>query len=156
MDFSEALNIKTSDIERPPLPPMGHYRFVVDSYKFGEANSGDDSWDTVDFQLKAVEAQDDVDPEALTAAGGIKSISLRHSFMFTKAQDAEAAASNGQTLYRLKRFLTEHLGLDEKGSLKETIDSSKGAQCIADIVHKASKKDPETPFANIGRTAPVA
>ena len=154
MDFREALNVKINEIERPPLPPLGHYVFKVTKYEFGEVGNG--RFDTVDFRLQAVEAREDVDQEALSTAGGLKSVSLRHRFMFNKGETEEDKANFNRTLFNMKRFLSEHLGLGDSGGLKEAIDSSIGQQVLANVTYRPDPNDPEIQYAEIGRTAPVA
>ena len=154
MDFREALNVKIADIERPPLPPLGHYVFKVTKYEFGEVGNG--RFDTVDFRLQAVEAREDVDTEALSTAGGLKQVSLRHRFMFNKGETEEDKANFNRTLFNMKRFLSEHLGIGTDGGLKEAIDASIGQQVLANVTYLPDPNDPEIQYAEIGRTAPVA
>ncbi len=154
MDFSQALNINVQEIVRPPLPPLGHYIFKVSKYEFGEVGNG--RFDTVDFRLTAVEAREDVDQEALSTAGGLKQVSLRHRFMFNKGETEEDKANFNRTLYNLKRFLAEHLGLGGSGALKQQIDSSIGQQVLANVTYRQDANDPDVQYAEIGRTAPIA
>lgn len=152
MDFAQALNVNTAEIERPPLPPLGHYVFKVTKYEFGEVGNG--RFDTVDFRLQAVEAREDVDQEALAKVGGVKCVSLRQRFMFNKGETDEDKAMFDRTLFNLKRFLSEHLGIEE-GALKQAIDSSIGQQCLANVTYRPDPNDAEIQYAEIGRTAPI-
>jgi len=156
MDFTKALDVKTDKIERPPLPPIGHYIFeVFKQPQLSEVGNG--TYDLVTFPFKAIEvASDDVDTAELKKYGGIKMVVTQHKFMFNKADDEESAASNQRTLFNLKRFLCEHLGIEEGGSLRETIDAAVGRQCMANIQYRPDKNNPENIFAEIGKTAPVA
>lgn len=161
-DFTEALNVKVDEIEKPPLPPQGHYVMQVgQKIVYGEASSNKDGtqreWDTVEFSMKGVEPTQDVDPEALENFGGASAINLRNSFMFEKGDTPEIKAAFDRTLYQCKRFIEEHLGIDTAGmSLKEAIEQAKGAQCIGEVKYRPDPRDPENMFAELGRTAPLS
>lgn len=154
MNFAEALKVKAEAVERPPLAPKGHYIFKVTKRSFDTIGNG--KWDVVDFQLQGQEAKEDVDLDELSKFGGLKSVNLRHRFMFPKEESDEAQAQFKRTLFNLRRFLTEHLGLSAEGELRELIDQSIGNQCIANVQWRADQNDPEVFYAEIGRTAPVA
>src|SRR5262245_14973510 len=81
-DFTEALNVKVGEIERPPLIPVGVYRGVVT--KIPSYDTISDDWDVVDFQIRLLEMVDGNEDE-LREYGGLSEVSvLRHRFMFTK------------------------------------------------------------------------
>ena len=156
MNFADALNVKVGDFERPPLPPVGHYVWRVEKVEFGDVADG--RFDTVDFRLSAVSPGEDVDQEALAEAGGIKGIRLRYRFMFNTGDDPESKANAERTFFNLRQFLTKHLQIDgaEDMSLKEAIDASIGAQCLANLQLRPDRENPEIMYPEIGRTAPVA
>src|SRR5690606_14436969 len=112
-------------------------------------------YDVVNFQLQAVEALGDVDPEELAAIGGVKSVNLRHNFMFNRGDDPEATAKRNRTLYSMRVFLTKHLGLEDDGPVKALIDASVGMQCIGQVGYRPNKLNPEEQFAEISKTAPM-
>jgi len=155
MDFSEALNVKVDEIERPPLAPVGHYVFQISKpVAFGEVGNG--RFDTVDFALKASEARDDVDPDDLAAAGGINAVNLTHRFLINKGEDEDSEAQRKRTLYNIRNFLVRTLGLEEEGkTLKELLDEAHGQLLIAEVAHRADPKDAEIMYPEIKRTAPV-
>lgn len=159
MDFSEALNINTSEIEKPPLPPLGHYVFQVAKIVLGsiESKKTGDKWDTVEFQLQGVDATQDVDPVSLEQFGGAKMVRVTNRFMFPKGDKPEDEANFKRTLFNCKRFLTEHLGMDvgDDMPLKQAIDSSKGMQCVGSIQYRPNPDNPEEIYAELGRTAPL-
>ena len=154
-NFMEALNQKTGDIEKPPLLPIGTYKWVVDKYSTDSIANGD--WDVVDFNLKLVEPTEDVDSDDLEAFGNVVGQVRRLRFMFPTSPDE--TANFQKTLYNLRRFLADHLQIDgaEEMELKEALANAKGHMCLANIVWTTDKKDPsgENKFDNIGRTAPV-
>lgn len=152
MNFNDALNTKQSEIERPPLLPSGTYRAVVTKVpaldKRGE-------YEVCDFQLKMLEAQEDVDPDALTEYGGLGPTAVaRRSFMFNSNDEAAFK----RTLFDLKRFLLDHLQVagDDNTTLKELLNSSVNAQCLAFIRWRPDKNDPEIQYVEVAKTAPIA
>jgi len=152
VNFAEALNTKAGDIERPPLVPVGHYRVL--SEKVPALDSvADGKYDIVDFQLKVLEALEDVDADELAEFGSIADARLRRRFMF----DTEDESNFKRSLYNLKRFLLEHLQVDgnDKTDLKELLNNSINQECIAQVRWTTDKRDGETQYAEVGRTAPV-
>lgn len=152
MDFTDALNLTPEEIIRPPMLPVGHYRAMVS--KVPEITTSDDEkWDFVDFLLKVVEAQDDVDADELREFGPLSSVSRRHRFLFNKDPNEETAFK--RTLFNLKRFLGDHLGVEE-APLKQWLDNSVNHQCLIKVGRRTDKNDKETIYEDIKGTAPVA
>lgn len=155
-NFKEALNVDVQTIEKPPLPPVAHYRWKVIGRSFGSVGNG--KYDTVDFRMQAIELnEEDPTPElldAVEACGGVNSIRLRHRFMFNTGDDEEAQAAFDKTKWYLKQFLVDHLGLMDEGSLSSLIDGAINCTCVADIRHRPDETNPDNAFAEIGRTAP--
>lgn len=151
VDFASIANKKLADVERPPLPPIGHYSWAV--IKLPElSESGDGRWEILNFPVRATAALDDVDPEELAAYGKVENIVQSHRFMFSKEDETEFK----KTEYRLRKFLEDHLKCgDESMSLNEAINASLNAQFVAPIVHRQDKNDPELFHANLGSTAPL-
>lgn len=156
MNFQEALNTKVDEIERPPLLPMGTYRWLVEKHPALDTIANG-RFDVCDFILKCVEAKDDVDVEDLQAyienAGDLSGARIRHRFMFNKEDEGNFKRS----MFNLKRFITEHLGVGEEAgmSLKELLAQSVGQQCLGTIKWRPDQNDPEIQYAEIGTTAPV-
>ena len=155
MNFNDVLNKKASDIERPPLLPMGQYTAKVVKVPSMDSKSSDKgSWDILEFTLMPVAASEDVDPELLHKFGAFGPASAqRHSFMFNK--DDQAAFD--RTLFNLKRFLLEHLQIpgDDSSSIKELLDQAVGQHCLIQIRWDPDRNDPEIQYPRIARTAPM-
>jgi len=149
MNFNDALNVKMEEIERPPLIPVGTYRAVVSKVPSTDTIAKG-AYDVLDFILKLVEAQDDVDQDELKAYGPLTNAAVRHRFLF----DTEDKSKFDRTLYNLKRFLEEHLKV-EGGSLKECINNARNQQCLVAVKWRPDKDDPEVQYNEVGRTAPV-
>lgn len=153
VNFADALNTSANSIERPPLIPVGTYSAVVSRLPSMETIS-DGRWDVLDFQMRLLQPQDDVDQDDLAAYGGLGPQSvLRFRFMFNK----EDEAAFKRTLFNLKNFLQKHLQIDapENAPLKELIDMSVNHQCLVYVKWRADKNDPELFYNEIGKTAPL-
>lgn len=151
LKFSDVANKKADEIERPPLPPVGTYLWLVTKIPTIQENVKD-QWDIVEYQVKAVAAQDDVDAEAIAAYGNVSNITNRIAFLFDTTDPAKFA----QTEYNHKRFLAEHLQCWEDGAgLKEAMNSSVNHQFLGTVKWTPDKQDPEVYHANISKTAPV-
>ena len=153
MNFADALNTKAAAIERPPIIPVGTYRAVVTKIPSLD-KVGDGKWETLDFQLRLIEAQEDVDQDDLAKYGGLGATSIaRRRFMF----NSEDQAAFDRTMYDLKRFLTEHLQVSgvADASVKELLDGSVNHECMVFIQWRADKNDPEIQYAEIRKTSAV-
>jgi predicted RNA-binding Zn ribbon-like protein len=152
VDFASIANKKIEDVERPPLPPVGTYRFQI--MKLPDiSTSNDGRWDIVEFSMRAVEATDDVDPDDIARYGDVNKIIQRHRFIFNKEDATEFA----RTEFNLRRFLQDHVRCAEADdTINTAINNSVNQQVMANVVWKQDRNDQEVFHANIGRTAPVA
>ena len=151
MDFKSIASKKLEAVEKPPLPPVGTYRWVITKLpEIREVSSEKGAWDAVEFQLKAVEAMDNVDMDGYN--GKIDSITQRLSFMFDKNDEANFQ----KTEYRFKKFLVEHVKCaDESMALNEAMNASVNGQFLADIRWDPDKNNPGEYNANIAKTPPL-
>ena len=156
MRFSDALDRKGEEIERPPLVPIGTYLWTVKSMP--ETDSiADGRFDVVDFKLGCIAPQEDVDPDALAEyaakAGNIAGMTRRHRFLF----NTEDEGAFNRTLFNLKRFMKEHLQIEEMDdiSLKEALALAVNRQCLASVKWRPDPRDPEIMYDEIDRTAPA-
>lgn len=152
MNFRDVAKKKLADVERPPLPPVGHYIFLITKQPSIETLKGDE-WDVVDFVMKGIAPSEDVDMEALAAYGDVTRIVMRHRFMFNKNDENEF----NRSLFNMRRFLEEHVKCATPDmDLTTAMNAAVNNQVMAQVVWKADKNDAELMHANIGRTAPVA
>lgn len=155
MDFNSVLNVKASDIERPPMIPVGTYRAKVKKIpEVGERSSDKGNWDTLDFQMQLVEPGDDVNSEELAKYGNLNAAVRRRGFMF----DKNDKGSFDRTLFQLKQFLLIHLKVDgsDDTPLKELINNSIGQECQVFIRWRPDPNDKEVMYDEIGKTLPIA
>lgn len=153
MNFQEAAKMKTSEIERPPLVPLGTYEAVVKKVPATETIA-DGKFDTCDFTLNLVRAEEDVDQEELKKFGGLTANTMmRHRFMF----NLDDQALFDRSLYNLKRFLQDHLKveMDDETPLIQALNASVGTRCKVFIGHRADKNDSEIQYSEIKKTAPL-
>lgn len=149
LNFADIASKKIEDVERPPLPPVGEYRWKVTKVP-EQSKSADEKWEIVTFNVQAVEALDSVDMEDYR--GEVTGIRNRVVFMF----DTQDEAKFEQTLFNLKRFLENHLQCAEPGmSIAEGLNNSVNQEFIGTIRYRQDKNDQEVFYAEIGRTAPV-
>jgi hypothetical protein len=153
MDFNKALAVKASAVEKPPLPPIGHYIFQI-SKKPEIKESETSSWSSINFQCQAVgvfEDADDVDADDLKKFGGVKNVQTRYSFMFNDEDETQQARS----LFYLKEFLVKQLGLEDTASLMENLSASINKRFVGKLRHRPDKNKPEDVYAEIEKTAAV-
>lgn len=151
INFADVATKKVDEVERPPLPPVGTYRWRVSKLPTQESRGQDNQWDIVEFAVQAQEALDNVDMDDYK--GDVSGIFNRVTFMF----DTQDEAKFEQTLFRLRTFLERHLQCAEEGmSINEALNATVGNEFLGDIKWRQDKNDPETFYAEIGKTAPVA
>lgn len=150
-NFTDILNKPSSSIEPPkPIPP-GTYLGLIDGQpEF--AKIGKNQTDCVNFKVKLAQAQEDVDQvalaEALTRADGVsKNLSdIRLNIRQFLTEDS---------VWRLKQFLTDHLGIDDTGkTLGQTIPEAMGKQVLLTVRHRASEDGTQV-FTEVSGTAKV-
>lgn len=139
-NFQDILDQPMSEIKAPPpLPPGSYVAAVSGQPNFSKV--GNDQTDVVDFTMTILQPGPDVDVSSYD--GEIAGKNIRNRFFITEA-----------ALFRLTRFLQEHLGLDPSLSTKQAIAQAAGRQCMIYVTHGTSK-DGSQVFANIDRTGPL-
>jgi len=154
LNFSDVLKTKVTDIERPPLIPMGHYIGQIVKVPALAEVGKDSEYDTCDFPIQLMAPQDDVNTDDLQAYGGLgKHSTVNRRFMFNKNDEGAFKRS----LFQMRRFLEDHLKSDgaENMELKQALNESFGKQLIVFIKHRQDKEDKELFYAEIAQTAPV-
>lgn len=151
VDFASIAAKKVEDVERPPLPPVGTYRFRV--LKVPESTkSQDEAWEFLRFNCRAIEPLDDVDLSDYK--GDPANIMLPKSFVFNTQDEVEFE----KTLFNVRQFCEKHLQCVEPGmSIAEMVNASVNAEFLGTVKYSQDKRDQsgETFNAEIGRTAPV-
>lgn len=143
-NFQDILNKPMTEIDRPAPLPVGTYLCLVDGQ--GElAKIGKNNVDCINFKLKPVQAQNDVDQQALyemLKGAGLSEKSIRFRLFLTE-----------ESAWRAKEFL-ENLGLPEGLSLREGFAQAPGKQVLVQIGHNASE-DGKNVYMEVKGTAKV-
>lgn len=151
-DFASIANTKIEDVKKPPLPPIGHYVFQIIKVPESTKNK-DETWEFMTYQVVAVEAGPDVEPDDLQNYGPLKNIRLRKQFMFNLEDETSALAE----VNKMKNFLEKHVQCAEPSmSLKEAMAASVNQRFQGELKWRADKNDPEVMYAEIGKTSPIA
>lgn len=149
MNFADVTKTKVGAVEKPPLPPVGTYQWLISKLP-AVTTSNDDKWDFLSVPLKCQQPLDDVDVDEY--AGDLSNLFMEHKFIFNKEDEAEFA----KTLFRVRTFFEKHVQCcEETDTIAEMMNNSVGQSVLATIAWKQDKQDPENFFANIGRTAPL-
>ena len=142
-DFQSILDMPLGEVEPPKTLPRGTYLTVVAGPPTF-VKVGKDQTDAADFQLKVLQAGQDVQPDDLTAYGEpVMGKTIRARFFLTK----DAAK-------RLDDFLHLHLGIEGAMSLREAIAQAPGRQVYATTEWTPSA-DGTRMFSNLKSTARV-
>jgi len=149
LNFSDITNKKLEEVERPPLAPVGTYRWQVTKLPT-ITTSSDGKWDIVNFPIRALEALDDTDMSDY--AGEVTSITESVRFMFNKEDEVEFKKSE----YRLRNFLEKALKCaDETSTLGVAMNASVNQQFIAPLTWRPDKNDTSIFYTQLGTAAPL-
>jgi len=151
MDFTQALDTRASDVEKPPVQPQGTYIWTVTKQPIQSTSQSGD-WNIIEFPIVAVQAEDDVDPDELSEFGDLTAARNRISFMFPTDPDKEADVK--RSLYRLKNFLLNTLMIDadEDASIKELLAASVGQQFLASATWRQVE---DNTYVDVKNYAPI-
>lgn len=143
--FADILNTKAAEVEAPQPLPVGTYLGVVDGQpEF--AKIGKNQTDCVNFKIKLMQAQTDVDQQQLLDALKGKALSEKH---VTVRQFVTPDA-----IWRLRKFL-EDCGMELGSStLGELIPAAMGRQVLLSIGHRPSDDGTQL-FMEVKNTAKV-
>lgn len=143
VDFSSLLETKADDVEKPPVLPQGTYIWTVTKVP-AQTTTNNGEWDIVEFPIKAVSAENDVDEDELEEYGSVSAAVSRVAFLFPKDPDKEADVK--RTLFRMKKFLQTTLAVDcpEDATIGEMLSASVNCQFLGNCVHR--QVDEETYF----------
>lgn len=140
-NFASILDEAPTEIERPKPLPVGTYLCVVQGQPVYD-KSNKKGTPFVEFTLRPVSAEEDVDHDDLAAMGGLEGKTIKATFYLT--EDA---------VFRLDEFHT-HCGIDinEPASRRARNDAIVNAQVRAVVKHEMSQ-DATQSFARLARTA---
>ena len=143
VNFTDLLNTPIDQIERPKALPVGTYICLIDGmYEVGKAGKNNTNY--IDFNFRPLQAMADVNQQQLEEALGERTLSdkrFRYRIFVTK-----------DSLWKLKEFLIDHLGLAKKG-VPEMLPETPGKQLAVYIGHQTSPDG--IVFNQVGKTANV-
>lgn len=126
-NFTDILNTKSEEIEKPKPLPVGQYLWSIPNL-FEQEEIGEKKTPALIWKCKCIAPQSDVDMAALAESGNAKDRDQRITFFLS--EDA---------LHRLRDFLTK-LGISENGrTIGERAADATGRTFLASIRHRPSK-----------------
>lgn len=140
-NFGALLDTPSSDVERPKPLPAGSYVCMVQGLPRYD-KSAKKQTEFVEFTLKFLSAEEDVDAEELKEMGGLADKTIKDTYYITET-----------SLWRLKDFL-DNCDIEDEGTLRERIEETSGKQVGVFIKHEASQ-DGQSIFARVGKTFKV-
>lgn len=150
--FSETLDRKAEEIQRPPLLPIGNYigkcikPFSVVDMEFtrdGEKVQAE----RIEFQC-AIVAAEEVDEDDLAEYGNVANVPFRVDFL----RDVEENANQARTDFQIRSFLEAAGALEDGMSLEEGLANIVGCEFGVEISHRPDKNNPDVFYLNVAKT----
>lgn len=136
--FLDLLNTKASEIEKPPVLPMGTFLWKINkAHKESTTGKGDYNIITIPIvPVSVYEEADDVDPDLLAEFGNLAVGANSLRFMFPT--DPTADVERQRTINQLKSFLLDvaRVEADEEATIKELLAKMVGCEFVAQSVHR--------------------
>ena len=150
-NFASILDDSPDHVEQPKARPVGPYVFIIGDAVYGKSRKKGTPF--VEFPLRAIAAEDGVDPDALDEAGGLDGFKTKITFYLTE-----------DSVFRLDLF-HEHAGIDLKTdqNSRKTRNEMVVNQQVIGVVEHEYPLDPTTgepdqtkePYIRVNRTAPA-
>ena len=147
---SDLLNKRTGEVERPPLLPIGTYRWEVKDTPVQDVSKTGTEF--VRFPCRPLEALDGVDEDQLAAYGTLALTVVSKAFYFS--DEPEAKMWSERNAFEMTQFLEAIGASDGDVTTSQALASSKGLSFIADASWRQDKNNPELYFVEIGRVIP--
>jgi hypothetical protein len=144
ISFADILDMPVEEIKEPKALPPGTYLCVVDGQP-EYAKVGQNQTDCVNFMLKPLQAQADVDQKQLAEVlngAALSDKKIRYRLFITN-----------ESKHRLKKFLADDLGI-EQTNFRQMVPEAMGKQVMAKLTHQASQ-DGTTVYTQVQSTAKV-
>jgi hypothetical protein len=146
-NFSSILDRKASTIEEPKPFPVGTYLVLLQGQPI-RGESSQKKTEYWDFPSKILQPQSDVSQEEIEKFGGVQGKEL-------KGRGGLRFYITEESAYRMKEFLTEHLGIDEgEKTMREMLAEAPGKQVYVTISHQPSD-DGKRIYSQVVSTARV-
>lgn len=151
ISFESILDMAASDIEQPKPLPEGTYLMMVKGVPERVQVGPNKEFEAVDFTLQYIQADKDVNPQALDEA-------LNGHPLPEKTFRYRRFVNDERSVYHLKQLVYKHLGIDDAGgkkTLRQAFGEAPGKQLYVKFRHKVNKEDPSAVYPEIERTLPV-
>jgi hypothetical protein len=140
-------NVMDNEVEKPQAVPQGTYLTAVIGQPRADKSTIQQR-DFLEFRLKLIEPDSDVDIKELAKQGGLKTKDrfVNHTVYYGPIEDKTS-------FYRLQRFLND-CGVPDGGTLSERVSQAENCYVKVYISHGLSK-DGATTYANVTKTMPA-
>lgn len=144
-NWQDILNKKPEDAEKPKPTPTGTFLATIVKYEFKEAKN-DKQTPYVQYHVKLISPEADVDMQSLNEAGGMEKVSARVMYLDFYMTD--------DSMWRHRDFLEKTLGINFAGrGWQPVIDEALNKNLRVHVAQTISKKDNATIYSNIDDTA---
>lgn len=144
VDFTSILQQPVDDIKKPEPVPYGPYGALIKKFNFDKSSKKETPF--VEYETEITQILEGVDPDLLSEYQekmGKSPIGKKFSVTFYLTPDS---------LWRLKQFLEEHVGLDSTGkTLEQLVGEAVNNEVGLELQHSIGQKSGES-FAEIKRT----
>ncbi len=149
--FTELLDRKAEDIERPPLLPIGIYSAKVSKPHAVSELKGKDgtTYERVEFPC-AIVAPIEVDEQDLEDYGSVANAPFRVDWLLNTAEDEHAKRE--MTLFRIKTFLEASGAMSDGDELGIGMANAVGAEFAVEIGHRPDPTNPDITYLEVKKT----
>ena len=154
MKFTDALDRKLEDIQRPANLPAGHYIWTITKHpEIDEFTSkAGDPFSRITFLVQCVAPTEDVDPDEIEEFGTVAGALCRKVFLFNESESEKQGFE--RNMFQLRNFLG-HCGIDESLPVNESLAATVGTQFIGMLNFRPDQTDPEIIYTEVGKTTAI-
>lgn len=147
LNWSDLAQTRVGDVEAPPLLPAGHYQALITGQPKADKSSKKQTL-YYEFPVRLTEPMDDVDQDALEAAGGLNGKNGEHKLTFYLSP---------KSLFMFTEF-GQGMGASDDLNIPEM--AAWLAECGEPLVvtgkHEPNERNPERPFFRIDGAIPLS
>ncbi len=152
--FSDLLDRKAEDIERPPLLPIGIYSArITKPHSISEIKGKADPsklYERLEFPCAIADAIE-VDEEDLEAFGTVTNTPLQ-GINWLLDTDEEEINKREMTLFRIKTFLVGCGAMNDEDELGTGLANAVGCEFAVEIAHRPDPTNPDNTYLDVKKT----